>query len=166
EEFNRLNFEPVKYRDKKNQERDKFLITEHGLNFLAMTYSPAFREKIIREFARMTAALDKSEPLTMHVLIKSVQALTTSQEYLLEQVVEIEARLESQITLNSHQQRLLQQAITERVHGLHVDKVSRRYAFQKLHRDIKDRWEVTSYRDVTQKRLPEVLGFVDKWLGK
>ncbi|WP_322922938.1 Rha family transcriptional regulator, partial [Paenibacillus campi] len=41
EEFNRLNFEPVKYRDKKNQERDKFLITEHGLNFLAMTYSPA-----------------------------------------------------------------------------------------------------------------------------
>lgn len=168
-EFNALNFEPIKYQDGRGREQTKYLITQEGFTFLALGYkgeqAAKFRELYIREFGRMASALNQAEPMTMHALVQTVKALVSGQEFLLEQIAEVEEKLESQITLNSRQQRALQQAITERVHELNADKVSRRYAFQQIHRELKDRWEVTSYRDVAQKYLPDVLRFVGEWLG-
>ncbi|MFD1884003.1 Rha family transcriptional regulator, partial [Paenibacillus wenxiniae] len=168
-EFNALNFEPIKYTDGRGREQTKYLITQEGFTFLALGYkgeqASKFRELYIREFGRMATALNQAEPMTIHALAQTVKALVSGQEFLLEQIAEVEGRLESQITLNSHQQRLLQQAITERVHGLHADKVSRRYAFQQIHRDIKNKYQVSSYRDVLQRDLPPALTLVAGWIG-
>lgn len=166
-EFNKLNFEPIKYKDTRGRTQTKYLMTEEGFTFLAMGWSgeqaAKFKEDYIREFARMAQTLKQAEPVTMYSLLQTVNALMNIQKLLLDQVSDIEERLEQQITLNSREQRILQQAITSRVHSLETSKVARRSIFRQLHRDIRDRWEVSSYKDVLQRNLKEALVRIDEW---
>jgi len=61
EEFNRLNFEPVSYRDAKGELRPMYQITRDGFSFLAMGFTgrkaAEFKEKFIAAFNRMEQAL-------------------------------------------------------------------------------------------------------------
>lgn len=168
DEFNKLNFEPIEYRDDRGRKQTKYHMTEEGFTFLVMGWSgeqtAEFKEKYIREFARMAGTLNQAEPVTMHSLLQTVNALMNSQQLLLEQVSDIEERLEQQITLNSREQRILQQAITSRVHSLETSKAARRLVFRQLHRDIRDRWEVSSYKDVLRLNLKEALVRIAEWV--
>lgn len=167
-EFNKLNFEPIKYKDTRGRMQTKYLMTEEGFTFLAMGWTgeqaAKFKEDYIREFARMAKTLKQAEQVTMHSLLQTVNTLMNSQQLLLEQVSDIEERLEQQITLNSREQRILQQAITNRVHSLETSKESRRLVFRQLHRDIRDRWEVSSYKDVLRLNLKEALMRIAEWV--
>lgn len=57
EEFNALNFELVKYKDKKGEKRPEYIITKDGFVFLVMGYrgkkAAAFKEAYIKQFNAM-----------------------------------------------------------------------------------------------------------------
>lgn len=154
DDFKRLNFEPINYKDGRGRNQTKYLITKQGFTFLVMGYVgerfAKFKEEYILEFDRMSSVLNEAEPVTMISLMQKIK--------------EIEERLEQQITLNSRQQRILQQAITSRVHSLETNKVTRRLIFRQLHGDIRDRWEVSSYKDVLQRNLKEALARIAEWV--
>jgi Rha family phage regulatory protein len=66
-EFNRLNFEPIKYVDLRNREQKKYLITKDGFSILVMGYTGAeamkFKEAYIRQFNQMQKVLlEKKTP--------------------------------------------------------------------------------------------------------
>lgn len=56
-EFNALNFELVKYKDKKGEKRPEYIITKDGFVFLVMGYrgkkAAAFKEAYIKQFNAM-----------------------------------------------------------------------------------------------------------------
>ena len=63
DEFNRLNFQPVKYTDEKGEKRPMFLMTRDGFVFLVMGYrgskAAAIKEAIIKRFNDMEAFIKK-----------------------------------------------------------------------------------------------------------
>ncbi|KAF6576536.1 Rha family transcriptional regulator [Paenibacillus polymyxa] len=178
EEFNERNFASVDYIDGKGETRPKFIISQDGFSFLAMSYTgkeaARFKEMYITEFNRMKDEISKPPVLTERQAI--IQSLKLTAEVAEEvevvkattaehgtKLVEIEQKLDKQITLNSGQQRTLQKAISRKVYAIEPDKDERGELFQQLHREIKDRWQVTSYKDVLRKELENVLNYITYW---
>lgn len=62
EEFNRLNFVPITYRDRRGRLQPEYLMTRDGFTFLVMGFtgslSAKFREAYIKAFNAMEAALN------------------------------------------------------------------------------------------------------------
>lgn len=178
EEFNLHNFVQVDYTDSRGRTYPKYIITQDGFSFLAMSYTgkeaARFKEMYITEFNRMKDEISKPPVLTERQAI--IQSLKLTAEVAEEvevvkattaehgtKLVEIEQKLDKQNTLNSGQQRTLQRAISRKVYAIEPDKDARGELFQQLHREIKDRWQVTSYKDVLRKELENVLNYITYW---
>lgn len=85
---------------------------------------------------------------------------------LLSKVNELEQRLESFVTLNSHEASTLQKSINRRVCEVEPDKDARRNLFSELHREIRDRFGVPSYRDVARLDFQNAVNYVKNWIPK
>jgi hypothetical protein len=99
----------------------------------------------------------------LKALMQATHNLLASQELIVGRVDEIEQRVEKQITLDSGQQRRLQQGINKKVCSLESDKSERSELFRQLHKEIKDRWEVPSYKDILRQDLQNVLNYISAW---
>lgn len=53
-----------------------------------------------------------------------------------------------------------------KVCSIESDKELRSGLFRQLHREIKDRWGVPSYKDVRRQDLQGVLRYVDAWVPR
>ncbi|MNC60878.1 ORF6C domain protein [compost metagenome] len=76
---------------------------------------------------------------------------------------QVETKVDTQITLDSGHQRRLQKAINVKVCSIEPVKEFRGELFRQIHREIKDRWQVSSYKDVLKTELQEVLNYVSAW---
>ena len=107
---------------------------------------------------------DNQVAISQQHLLAATRNLLDSQELIVERMDEFEQRLDNEITLNSGQQRTLQLAVNKRVCKVESDKEARRPLFQQLHREIKDRWQVASYKDVRKIDLGDALAYVAAWV--
>ncbi len=166
-EFNERNFAPISYTDGRNRPQTKYLITHDGFTMLVMGYTgPAamkFKELYISEFNRMAAKLNGNTP-NMQALLQATQNLLAGQTLIVDRVDEIEEKVNSQITLDSGQQRMLQQAINQKVCGIEPNSAERRPLFAELHKEVKNRWKVPSYKDVLKQDLHAVLAYIKAWV--
>lgn len=75
EDFNRLNFERITYKDARNREQTAYEMTKDGFSFLVMGYTGAkageFKERFINEFNRREALLKDDD----YILMRSQQIL-------------------------------------------------------------------------------------------
>ena len=78
----------------------------------------------------------------------------------------LEDKVENQITLEYGEQRRLQRAIGSRVYKLCDNKDDRPKMFSEIHREIKDRFGVSSYKDVLKKDLQTAIQYVDHWVPR
>jgi len=83
-----------------------------------------------------------------------------------QKLMELEQKVDEQITIDHGEQRTLQKAISRRVYEVESDPQRRRELFRQLHREIKDRWAVASYRDVRRTELQQVLRYVEAWMPR
>lgn len=168
DEFNERNFASVKYLDTKGQSRRKIVMTQDGFSFLAMGYTgkeaARFKEMYINAFGQMREQLNNRPADPVKALMQATHNLLASQEMIVERVDEIEHKVDNQITLDSGQQRRLQQAIAKKVCSIEPDKQERGELFRQLHKEIKDRWQVPSYKDIRRQDLQEVLNYVAAWV--
>ncbi|MGM7684666.1 ORF6N domain-containing protein [Cytobacillus sp. Hm23] len=81
-------------------------------------------------------------------------------------VKQLEYKVEEQVTLDSGQQRRVQKAVGAKVYELTIDKEGRKDLFRELHRDIKDRFGVASYRDLKRKELAAAIKYIEAWIPK
>ncbi|MFB5761064.1 Rha family transcriptional regulator [Paenibacillus medicaginis] len=124
EEFNERNFALVNYIDGKGETRPKYIITEKGFSFLVMGYTgkeaAQFKEAYINEFERMKEALNKPnvpalDPnAALAVALRQTADMMDKLPQIVSKLEHIEQKVESQITLDSGQQRTLQQAINKK----------------------------------------------------
>jgi len=79
----------------------------------------------------------------------------------------VENKVENEIRIDQSEQRKLQKAINIRVYQrLDVINAEKRLMFPAIHRDVKDRFGVASYRDIKRKDLTEALAYVQNWIEK
>ncbi|HLR58865.1 MAG TPA: ORF6C domain-containing protein [Pseudogracilibacillus sp.] len=81
-------------------------------------------------------------------------------------IVSIEKKVDNQITLSYGEQRGLQKAIARRVYELYENPEERPKGFSGIHREIKDRFAVASYKDVRKKDLQNAINYVGHWIPR
>lgn len=179
EEWGVLNFERTHYRHPQNDQLyPKYKLTEDAFAIVAMGYvtteAMKMKVKFLEEFKRMREQLSKVPVLSeRQALIQSlkltaelaedmdeIKSITEGHEI---KINDLDRKLESQITLDSGQQRRLQQAVSKKVCSIEPDKDERGNLFRQLHREIKDRWQVPSYKDVLRQDLQGVLNYIAAW---
>lgn len=110
-------------------------------------------------------ALIQSLKLTAELAEEMEEVKTLTQTHN-RKLIEIEQKVDEQITLDHGEQRALQKAVTRRVYEVASDPQQRRELFRQLYREIKDRWAVASYRDVRRNELDQVLQYVAAWVPR
>lgn len=170
------------------QNREVWLVNEAGLYSLILTSrkseAKVFKRWITHEVIpsiRKTGAYavehNKVIPLSeRQALIQSLKLTAELAEEMDEvksiaqthsqKLIELEQKVDEQITIDHGQQRVLQKAIARRVYEVENDSLQRKEMFRQLHREIKDRWAVASYRDVRRTELQQVLRYIDAWMPR
>lgn len=85
---------------------------------------------------------------------------------LIQKVNELENKIESFITITSYEARIIQKAIGRRVYTLVNVPEQRATSFQELHREIRDRFGVPSYRDLPKNDFQTTLLYINAWIPK
>ncbi|MGK5509434.1 BRO family protein [Brevibacillus formosus] len=170
------------------QNREVWLVNEAGLYSLILTSrkpeAKVFKRWITHEVIpsiRKTGAYaveqNKVVPLSeRQALIQSLKLAAELAEEMDEvknitqthgqKLIELEQKVDEQITIDHGEQRVLQKAVVRRVYEVESDSLRRRELFRQLHREIKDRWAVASYRDVRRTELQQVLRYIDAWMPR
>lgn len=149
-----------------------YLITQKGIAQLIGGYNASvpiafvLNVAYINEFERMKNVIKDNiqKPLTIEDMI-ILQA--KEMKNVKHRIDVVENKVDNEITLDSGEQRKLQRAINVRVYQrLDVINAERKLMFPAIHRDVKDRFGVASYRDIKRKDLKEALLYVQNWIEK
>ncbi|WP_211750415.1 Rha family transcriptional regulator [Paenibacillus sp. Marseille-Q4541] len=173
EEWGVLNFERTHYQHPQNDQwYSKFDLTEDAFAIVAMGYvtSEAMKMKVkfLEEFKRMRNQLTNNIPVldsnaAIAIALRQTADVMDKLPQIESKLETIGRKLETQITLDSGQQRRLQQAVSKKVCSIEPDKDERGNLFRQLYKEIKDRWGVPSYKDVLRQDLQEVISYVNAW---
>ena len=163
---------PSNYRSLNGRTVRNYLVTEKGIAQLIGGYNASVPKAFllnvsyINEFERMKNVIKDNiqKPLTIEDMI-ILQA--KEMKNVKHRIDVVENKIDNEITLDSGEQRKLQRAISVRVYQrLDVINAERKLMFPAIHRDVKDRFGVASYRDIKRKDLKEALLYVQNWIEK
>ncbi|MEV2910960.1 Rha family transcriptional regulator [Paenibacillus larvae] len=182
QEFSLLNFQESTYTNERGRTYPKYIMARDGFTFLVMGYTGTdaarFKEDYIKAFNTMEQKIRQSVPVLTdrQALVQSLKLTAELAEEMDEvkaitrihdqKLIEIENKVDTQITLDSGQQRRVQQVVAKKVCGIERDKKERAALFRQLHREIKDRWGVSSYKDVLKTDLAAVIRYVEAWVPR
>lgn len=99
-------------------------------------------------------------------LVEDTQAIKEEQHEIRKLITQVDLKVEEQITLDYGEQRRLQKGVAARVYELESDPKQRPQLFRELYREIKDRFGVSSYKDVKRKELQTALRYIENWIPK
>ncbi|MFP7199729.1 Rha family transcriptional regulator [Lysinibacillus halotolerans] len=167
-------FIPHEYLDGKKEVRPCYLLTRKGCDMVAnkMTGEKGilFTAEYVTKFEEMEQELLKPRPLSeKEQLIASMKLSLENSEELEEvkkEVLQLKEKVETQLTLDYGEQRAVQKRIASRVYELEQDSSIRPLLFRELHREIKDRFAVGSYKDVKKQDLQTALRYIESWIPK
>lgn len=81
-------------------------------------------------------------------------------------LLELSEKVDEQITLDHGEQHRLQKGVARRVYQFTDDKKEAARLFKELYREIKDRFGVTSYKDVKRKELLTAINYIENWVPR
>lgn len=163
------------YQDAKREVRPCYLLTRRGCDMVANKMigekGVLFTAAYVTRFEEMEKSLNKPKVLSSSEQLKASMRLSLETSEGLDQVkvevTEIRSMVENKITLDYGEQRRLQRGIGARVYEIEKDDQDiRKRLFSELHREIKDRFGVASYKDVKHMDLQSAIGYVDAWVPK
>lgn len=172
-----------------NRAENIYLLSERGYAKLLKIFNDNLAwekyDQLLDEYFQMRETKSKVVPLSkdqaLVTVLRTTADLVEENQEIKKRINELEHKIDEHITLNSGEQRKLQKEIAKRVYELAdqlankqlgfssdeeiVPDVSkeRRRLFQEIHRDIKDRFAVASYKDIRRAEFREVLAFVQAW---
>ncbi|WP_339148363.1 ORF6N domain-containing protein [Sutcliffiella sp. BMC8] len=131
-------------------------------------------EKLVDEYYHVKSnvvPLSKDQALvtvlrTTADLVEGHESIVKEQAELKQLINNVNHKVEEQITLDSGEQRRLQKGIASKVYDLCDDPQIRPRFFRELHREIKDRFGVASYKDLKRKELQSALRYIENWIPK
>ncbi|WP_141549595.1 Rha family transcriptional regulator [Bacillus cereus] len=172
-EFTESNFGLSFYKDVTGRTLQKIDMTEDAFTILMFSYNTIETMKIkvrfIEEFKRMRAFIENQSIVPIDTF-DQIELLATGTSNLNKRVSSLEQVVEKQLTVDYGQQRVIEKTKAKRIYFLwengHVDKEvhdSTRKLFGLLGRNLKDAFNVNSYRDILKKDFEEALNFVNGW---
>jgi Rha family phage regulatory protein len=174
EEFRQHNFVQSFYLNSQNKEMPMYQMNKKGFTLLAMSYTGKeamkFKEAYIDQFEKMEEELKKPRVLSereqlvaaMKLSIESAEEIASVKE----EVKEVRGMVENQITLDHGEQRRVQIGIASRIYELESDKQLRSPLFAELYREIRNRFGVTSYKDIKRKDMMSALNYIEAWVPR
>jgi Rha family phage regulatory protein len=180
-EFRFANFGESTYLNSQNKEMPMYLMNQKGFTLLAMGYTGKeamkYKEAYIDEFERMETELKKPRVLSereqlvaaMKLSIESAEEIAVMKEEVVEvktEMKEVRGLVENQITLDHGEQRRVQIGIASRIYELESDKQLRSPLFAELYREIRNRFGVTSYKDIKRKDMMSALNYIEAWVPR
>jgi prophage antirepressor-like protein len=155
--------------------QDMVVISEAGLYKLVFTSrrpeAEAFTDwvaSVVIPSIRRTGQYSLSNNLSLLALQDTVKLLTEHEDRL----NELNNKVDNQITITYGQAKEVQVSVSRRVIELLGGKessdymVSKNSYFQQLYRDIKDRLNVPSYRDIRKLDYTAALSYINAWLPR
>jgi prophage antirepressor-like protein len=110
------------------------------------------------------------KPLTEREQLIASMKLTIETSEKVEQIESkvnsLEAKVDNQITLDHGEQRRVQIAIASRIYELENNKELRPPLFAELYREIRNRFGVTSYKDIKRKDMQSALHYIEAWVPR
>ncbi|MEK3973680.1 Rha family transcriptional regulator [Psychrobacillus sp. FSL K6-1267] len=168
-------FIPSTYKTEGNNKTyDCFLLTRKGCDMVAnkMTGEKGvlFTAAYVTRFEEMEKASLLPKPLSEKEQLKASMRLSleTSEdvEVLKVEVNELKNKVDNQITLDHGEQRRLQRLISSKVFEHANSDEHKRLLYPELHREIKDRFGVSSYKDVKRHELQSAIKYVESWIPR
>jgi phage regulator Rha-like protein len=176
EEFRQRNFVQSSYLNSQNKEMPMYHMNKKGFTLLAMGYTGKeamkFKEAYIDQFEKMEDELKKPRVLSereqlvaaMKLSIESAEEIAVMKEEV--EMKEVRGMVENQITLDHGEQRRVQIGIASRIYELESDKELRSPLFAELYREIRNRFGVTSYKDIKRKDMMSALNYIEAWVPR
>ena len=135
-----------------------FVLNYKGVLQLGARYNAETRFKLIEKIEQLQKTMTVEDMIIMQANeMKNVK----------HRIDIVENKVENEIRIDHAEQRKLQKAINIRVYQrLDVINAEKRLMFPAIHRDVKDRFGVASYRDIKRKDLKSALLYVQNWIEK
>lgn len=153
------------YRNSQNKEQPCFLLSKKGCELYSTRMTGAkgtqFAVAYIERFNKMEEHI-KTYMTPEQMIIAQAQSV----QELKGKVDDIEHKLDSQMTLDFGRQRRLQRAIASRVYALACEQAFRAKLFRELHREVRDRFACTSYKDVRQQDFQQAVSYIEHWVPR
>jgi len=182
-EFSLRNFEESTYTNERGRQYRKFNLTEDAFTLVAMAYTTpeAMKMKVtfIQEFKKMREQIEQNKVQVLDDRTALIQSLkltaetaerTDQLEKAINQhnqkILEIETKVNEQITLDHGEQRRVQKCVATRIYELCDDPKNRPKLFRELYREIKDRFAVASYRDLKRRDMLQAINYIVNWVPR
>lgn len=159
EEINEGKISPVTYKDKKGEDRPMFELTTAQAKQVLVRESKFVRKAIIKKLEEL-----ENKPMTIQEIM--IQTLK-EQEKLNSRMDSIESKVDNEIRVDHGEQRKIQKAVGTRIYqrmDIINNHQNKKYMFQALYRDLKNRFGVASYRDIKRKDLGDTLEYISTWI--
>lgn len=162
------------YEDAQGKPRPCYLLTRKGCDMVAnkMTGEKGtlFTAAYVTRFSEMEQEILQPKVLSEREQLKAsmILSLETSEEVevLKIEVIELKDKVDNQITLDYGEQRRLQKLISSKVFEYAKSDNHKRLLYPELHREIKDRFGVASYKDVKRHELQSAIRYVESWIPR
>lgn len=144
-----------------------YLLAFKGETKLAMDFQKWLAIKVIpsiRKTGQYIKPLSEKEQLIASLKL----TIETSEkvDQIESKVKTLEEKVELQITLDHGEQRRIQKAIGHKVYELEDDHEIRSMLFREIHRELKDRFAVASYKDIKRKDLQAAIRYIEAWIPR
>lgn len=151
-----------------------FFLTGIKSSMVNKEIAPRIVEFKLRAKDVLATAFINKRPMCMEdIMITTLQEMKSVKLVVnntVQKLEELDSKVETQITLTYNQAKNIQFKISERVIGLLGGKGSDDYKqfkskyFSAIHRDIKKRLGVPSYRDILKKDYAMALSYIGNWI--
>lgn len=124
-------------------------------------------EMLVDDYYRMQAQV---KPLSEKEQLMAAMKLTLDANKeigeIKSEIVELRNKVENQITLDHGQQRRIQRLIGSKVYEIATNEEHKRLLFAELHREIKDRFGVASYKDLKRQEMLKAIAYIESWVPR
>ena len=150
------------------QNRDVTMLTEDGLYEVLMLSTKPNAKPFKKQVKEILKTIRKTGSYSKPMTIEDMIILQANEMKSVKHRIDVvENKVDNEIRIDQSEQRKLQKAINIRVYQrLDVINAEKRLMFPAIHRDVKDRFGVASYRDIKRKDLTEALAYVQNWIEK
>ena len=166
EEIGEGKISPTSYKDQWNREQPMFVLTLSQARQVLVRESKYVRKSVIHFLEILEEKI--KNPFANLSIQQMMIATLQEQEKIVDRVEVLENKVDNEIRVDNGEQRKIQRAVATRVYQ-RLDIVpelteDKKYMFQAIYRDLKDRFGVASYRDIKRKDLRDCLEYVSAWI--
>ena len=166
EEISLLKIQESTYKNDRGREYPMFILSLNQAKQILMRESKFVRKAIINYIETLEEKL--KNPFANLSMQQMMIVTLQEQEKIVDRVEVLENKVDNEIRVDNGEQRKIQRAVATRVYQ-RLDIVpelieDKKYMFQAIYRDLKDRFGVASYRDIKRKDLRDCLEYVSAWI--